>query len=138
MTELITKDKEAFEEVMRRFEMPKSDDNLIAKRDQAIEEATKEATRVPLEVVECSLEALRFAQTVAEKGNKNSITDAGVAALMAFAAMHGAAYNCKINLGGLGDKKFCADVQSRLEKALAEAEKINSQVKKTVNESFAA
>lgn len=129
LNELVETDKVAFEKVMEAFALPKSNDKLIAARDKAILESSKQATNVPLTVIEKSLQALKLAQTVAEKGNQNSITDAGVAALMAHAAVHGAAYNARVNLQGLADEKFIVSVNKRLGELIPEADKIAAKVR---------
>ncbi|MCH7877697.1 MAG: cyclodeaminase/cyclohydrolase family protein, partial [candidate division Zixibacteria bacterium] len=129
---LVIKDKEAFDAVMDAFALPKGNDKQISARNQAIAESSKSATHVPMEVVSASLEALRLARTVAEKGNANSITDAGVGALMARAAIEGAAYNARINLVGLEDEKFKKEINDRLSTILPEADKLALEVKELV------
>ncbi|MFQ5607169.1 MAG: glutamate formimidoyltransferase, partial [Candidatus Zixiibacteriota bacterium] len=132
LTDLITRDKEAFDSVMSSFSLPKSNDEQISARTRAIEESSKDATRVPLEVVETALKALRLAAVVAEKGNINSITDAGVGALMARAAMEGAAYNARVNLKDITDEAFKKETRDRLESMLPEADRLTGQVRKLV------
>lgn len=105
-TQLVEKDTLAFNKVMEAFALPKETDPQRALRNAAIEGATKEATLVPLEVMKHCIDAHALAQEVAEKGNKNSASDAGVSALMLFAACEGAALNVKINLGSLTDTEF--------------------------------
>lgn len=105
-TELIDKDAEAFNKVMEAYGLPKDTDPQKALRSAAIKEATKEATLVPLEVMKHCIDALALAQEVASKGNVNSISDAGVSALMLHAACEGAALNVKINLSALNDPEF--------------------------------
>jgi glutamate formiminotransferase/formiminotetrahydrofolate cyclodeaminase len=112
LTQLIDTDKEAFNKVMAAFKLPKGTDEDAAARTQAIEEANKGAAAVPLTVMKKSLEALRLAQVVAEKGNENSITDAGVAGLMGLAGIEGAAYNVRINLRSLADQEFAARMRT--------------------------
>ncbi len=105
-TVLIDKDTEAFNKVMEAFSLPKDDESQKALRDAAITAATKEATMVPLEVMKHCIDAMALAQNVAENGNKNSISDAGVSALMLHAACESAALNVRINLNGLSDTEF--------------------------------
>ncbi len=115
-TELIDRDTLAFNKVMEAFGLPKDTEPQKALRSVAITEATKEATLVPLEVMKHCIDALALAQTVALKGNPNSLSDAGVSALMLHAALEGAALNVRINLNGLNDPEFVGwkedDVQS--------------------------
>lgn len=105
LTQLIETDKEAFNKVMESFKLPQG-----TEQDKAIEEATKGAALVPLTVMKKSLEVMKLAKTIAEKGNKNSISDAGVAGLMAMAAVDGAWYNVRINLTSLADGDFVAGI----------------------------
>lgn len=105
-TQLVEKDTEAFNKVMEAFDLPKETDPQKALRAAAIREATKEATLVPLEVMKHCIDALALAQQVAASGNANSVSDAGVSAIMLHAAVEGAGLNVKINLRGLNDSEF--------------------------------
>jgi formiminotetrahydrofolate cyclodeaminase len=105
-TMLIEKDTEAFKKVMEAFSLPKDTEPQIALRRVATQEATKEATLVPLEVMKHCIDAMALAQEVAANGNPNSVSDAGVSALMLNAACEGAALNVKINLNSLADTDF--------------------------------
>ncbi|HEX9006763.1 MAG TPA: cyclodeaminase/cyclohydrolase family protein [Bacteroidota bacterium] len=105
-TQLIERDTLAFSKVMEAYGLPKDSDPQRALRTAAITEATKEAALVPLEVMKHCIDALALAQQVASKGNINSISDAGVSALMLHAACEGAALNVKINLAALSDSDF--------------------------------
>ncbi len=108
-------DTMAFNKVMDALKLPQKTDEQKEKKARAIEEATQEATLVPLGVLEKSIEALKLAKDIALKGNRNSLSDAGVAGLMAQAAAEGAYYNVKINLPGLED----ADFKSKTKKQAA-------------------
>lgn len=105
-TGLVERDTHAFNKVMEAFALPKETDPQKALRAAAIREATKEATLVPLEVMKHCIDALALAQTVAAKGNANSVSDAGVSAIMLHAALEGAALNVRINLKNLNDPDF--------------------------------
>jgi len=105
-TLLIDKDTLAFNKVMEAYGLPKETEPQKALRSAAIREATKEATLVPLEVMKHCIDALALAQEVASRGNANSISDAGVGALMLHAACEGAALNVRINLNSLDDSDF--------------------------------
>ena len=117
----VDRDTDAFNRVMDAMRLPKKTDEEKAARASAIEEATKGATLVPLEVLRRTLEAAEIARVVVLKGNKNSISDAGVAALAARTAAEGAYLNVLINLSGIEDESFKKET-------LAEAEKIRSDV----------
>ncbi len=105
-TELIERDTQAFNKVMEAFALPKDTEPQKALRNAAVKEATKEATLVPLEVMKHCIDALALAQEVASKGNTNSVSDAGVSALMLNAACEAAALNVRINLNALNDADF--------------------------------
>jgi len=99
-------DTEAFNNLMEAFRLKKKTEEQKKESEQAIEEATKEATLIPFEVLKKSVEALELAKQVALKGNRNSLSDAGVAGLAAQTAAEGAYYNIKINLPNIQDEKF--------------------------------
>jgi formiminotetrahydrofolate cyclodeaminase len=105
-TALVDKDTAAFTKVMDAYSLPKDSDPQRALRRAAISAATKEATLVPLEVMKHCIDGLALAQQVASKGNANSVSDAGVSALMLHAACESAALNVQINLNGLADTEF--------------------------------
>ncbi len=119
LQEMIQCDSEAFDGLMTARRMPKDFENEIQKRNEAIFESTKKAALVPLETAELSMKTMEFSKTIAEKGNANSVSDAGVAALMAKAAIEGALYNVKINISGFEDQTFVDDMQAKV-KALQE------------------
>jgi glutamate formiminotransferase/formiminotetrahydrofolate cyclodeaminase len=89
-----------------------------AARDAAVREATKRATEVPLGVLERTVRAAELAGEAVERGNRNSLSDAGVAALAARACAEGAYYNVLINLAGLDDAEWAAAARERAGKAL--------------------
>jgi glutamate formiminotransferase/formiminotetrahydrofolate cyclodeaminase len=102
----VDRDTEAFNAVMAGFRMPKGTPEQKAARDEAILDATKTATLVPFEVLEAVPRALELALAVASKGNKNSASDAGVAAAALRTAAEGAWLNVRINLGTMDDGEF--------------------------------
>ena len=106
----VDEDTAAFQEVMTAYALPKDTAEHQAARTAAIQSALKNATRIPLQVLTCCAEGIVYAQTVAVKGNKNSMSDAGVAVLMLRAAGEGAALNIKTNLDALEDKEFAGQV----------------------------
>jgi formiminotetrahydrofolate cyclodeaminase len=105
-TKLVDSDTEAFNKVMEAYGLPKETEDQKALRTAAIQEATKEAALVPLEVMKHVVDALSLTRAAAEKGNASSVSDAGVSALMCSAAAEGAALNVKINLNGIHDMDF--------------------------------
>jgi glutamate formiminotransferase / formiminotetrahydrofolate cyclodeaminase len=134
LTDLIVKDKEAFDRVMATFKLPKDTEEEVKKRAVQIEDATKGASLVPLKVAEKALEVLSLVKVVAEKGNVNSISDSGVAALMAKAGMEGAILNVRINLASLSDRDFVGKLTSEIENFKARGEALTQDILRTVDE----
>jgi len=116
LLEAVDRDTQAFNKVMEAFRLPKTTPEQAFEKERAVEEANKEATLVPLEVLEKAGEAVALARVAAAKGNKNSVSDAGVAGLTGQAAGEGAYYNVLINLAGIKDSQFVADVRRRAER----------------------
>jgi formiminotetrahydrofolate cyclodeaminase len=118
-TMLIIEDTQAFDQVMAAFSMPKETDEQRAARSETIQQATREAAIVPLKVMELCRSAMPLVKTVAEKGNPNSLSDAGVAALMLMAACEGAALNVKINVATLSDQYYVNETRARADAILS-------------------
>jgi len=129
----IDQDTDAFNNLMNAFRLPKKTDAQIAEKERAIKEATKEACLVPLDVMKNSLEVLKLAQVVAERGNENAASDAGVASLMARSAVEGAGLNVKINLPGIKDSEFIETMKSKVKDLIAEANHLQSKIIEMVN-----
>ena len=100
---LIDKDSAAYNEVFAYFKLPKTTDEENAARSAAIQEATKQAALVPLEVARKALDMMSVIADVARLGNRNAVTDACVAMMSARSAVLGALLNVRINLGSLKD-----------------------------------
>jgi len=115
LTKLIDEDTEAFNDVMKAFKMPKETEEQKKKRSQAIQAGYKIAANVPLKTAKTCASILDVAMVVAEKGNKNSITDAAVSALMAKAGVQSAILNVKINLGSIKDEQFVKETSKELD-----------------------
>lgn len=96
----------AFNKVMEAFRLPKGTEEQSREREAAVEDASKGAALVPLGVLAAAAELIGLAEAVARKGNRNSVSDAGVAGLTAQAAGEGAYYNVRINLPGIKDERF--------------------------------
>jgi len=116
--ELIDEDAASFEKVMAAFKMPKEEEGQQEERKRAIEEATIGAAEVPAETAAAALGALEAGRALAEYGAKSAVSDVACGALCLEAAARSAAYNIRINLGGIE----AADARERFEKALAEIE----------------
>lgn len=132
LTFLIEKDARSFDAVILAMKKPKYTEHEIAVREMAIEDATKVAASVPLEVMEKSIQIMQHLPIIAEKGNVNSVSDAGVANLMAKSAIEGASMNVRINLGSLKDKAFADDLRSKMNAVLQESNKLFEKTKTIV------
>jgi glutamate formiminotransferase / formiminotetrahydrofolate cyclodeaminase len=120
----IDEDSQAFNRIMAAYGMPKSNEAEMAERKNVIRDATKKAIEVPLKVMQLAHDSLEVIHSMAETGNPNSVSDAGVGALCARTAAEGAYLNVKINARDCEDKIF-------LEKVLKKAEiLVNSTRKK--------
>ncbi|UCH82724.1 MAG: glutamate formimidoyltransferase [Candidatus Latescibacterota bacterium] len=117
-------DSNAFDRVMEAMRLPKKTDEDKRHRLEMIELATKNAVEVPLSVLKRCSEAMGLVEIVAEKGNKNSISDAGVAALCLRSAASGAELNVLINLPGLSDKAYIAATR---QEATSLCERVNGR-----------
>jgi glutamate formiminotransferase/formiminotetrahydrofolate cyclodeaminase len=133
LLEAVDRDTRAFNKVMDAFRLPKTTPEQAEDKDRSIEAANKEATLVPLEVLEMSVEAVALAGQAAAKGNRNSVSDAGVAGLAGQAAGEGAYYNVLINLAGIKDQAFAA----RVKRDAARAKKSLDREAKAVKEILA-
>jgi glutamate formiminotransferase/formiminotetrahydrofolate cyclodeaminase len=138
LLKLIDEDTAAFDELMACFGLPKGSDEEKSARVQAIQVATKWAVEVPLEVMQVALDSMNVIRAMAEIGNPNSVSDAGVGALAARSAVLGAELNVKINCGSIEDNAF---VDSALQKARSIAEQaiqLESEILRKVDEKIAS
>jgi len=134
LKELVIRDAESYQKVVDSRKLTKNTDIEMKRRERAIQDATKQAASVPLEVMEKAFEVLKLAKIVAEKGNVNTVSDAGVAALLAKAAIEGAGYNVKINLSSISDQDFVNQTKERFDRITAESVSFAEGIKKTVEE----
>ncbi|MCY3749975.1 MAG: cyclodeaminase/cyclohydrolase family protein [Gammaproteobacteria bacterium] len=121
LTGMIQADIDVFDKVMAAYGMARETDTEKAARSGAIQAALKEATDVPLACAQLCADVIELCRPVAEKGNLNVISDAGVAVLAAHAALRSAALNVYINIGGIRDQEFVQDRRNKLEFVLSGA-----------------
>ncbi len=107
---LVDLDTVAFNKIMTSYELPKSTEEEKAARTQAIQDATKYAIEIPFQVMKAAYQSMEVIKAMAETGNPNSITDAGVAALCARTAVLGAFMNVKINASGYKDTNYTKEI----------------------------
>jgi len=115
---LLEEDVKAYTGYSQAAKMPRSTDEEKAVRQKVMQAALKVATDVPLTIAEAAVEVMDLCMPAAEKGNKWAVSDAGVAVLMAEAALRSAALNVLINLGTLKDEEFVADRRAKLDSLL--------------------
>jgi glutamate formiminotransferase/formiminotetrahydrofolate cyclodeaminase len=133
LLDMVDEDTNSFNAIMAAFRLPKGSDAEKAARKEAIQAATKYAIEVPFKVMELAMASFEIVKAMAEVGNPNSVTDAGVGALCARAAVHGAFMNVKINCGDLEDKAFVADILAKGEALIAEADALEQEVTRLVH-----
>lgn len=129
---LVDEDTRAFNLIMEAYGLPKGNDAEKSARKSAIQDATKFAIDIPQQVAEAALEALQVIRAMAEQGNPNSVTDAGVGALCARSAVLGAVMNMRINAVDIDDRAWVEERLARAEAMEAEAQEIEDDVRLTV------
>jgi glutamate formiminotransferase / formiminotetrahydrofolate cyclodeaminase len=132
----VDEDTEAFNGVMAAMRMPKATPAQQLARGEALEVGYRSAARVPLQTANACLDALRLSGFVAARGNTNSASDAGVAALVARAGVEGAVLNVLINLGSVKDQAFRDECVKDTENLVLEATALCEQIVAKVRESF--
>jgi glutamate formiminotransferase/formiminotetrahydrofolate cyclodeaminase len=128
----VDQDTRAFNKVMSAFKLKKKTDEQKEERQKAIETATKEATQVPCDVLKDCVNVLELAKKVASDGNKNSISDAGVAGLTAQAGAEGAYYNVMINLPDIQDEEFKVQMETEVSRLRKKAVLLGKEIKEIV------
>jgi formiminotetrahydrofolate cyclodeaminase len=114
MLALVDADTVAYQNVMAAYRLPKGDAEQQAARKSAVQEALLHAADIPLAAAEAAVQILNLAALASQHGNKNAASDAAVSALLAHAALHGAARNVRINLEMIDNKEFGAAAELRL------------------------
>ena len=130
---LVDADTKAFNQIMTAISLPKGTDEEKKVRASAIQDATKNAIEVPFKVMQLSYDSMEVIRAMAEKGNPNSVSDAGVGALCARTAVIGAFMNVRINAGGCEDKLFVEDVLKRGKEIEEKAKRSEMEILDIVN-----
>ena len=132
LLKLVDEDTASFNAIMDAFGLPKNTDQEKKQRSAAIQAATQQAIEVPFEVMQTAFRSMEVIQAMAEIGNPNSVSDAGVGALCARTAVYGAYLNVRINAGGLADKAFAEAIRNKAEKLLQETLAKEAEILKLV------
>lgn len=130
---LVDEDTEAFNRIMAVFAMPKTTEEEKAARSAALQSATLYATQVPLKTMKAALRVFEIVKAMAEIGNPNSVSDAGVGALAARSAVLGAQLNVKINAAGLKDRATADALTSEAQAIAEQAVALEKEVLDIVN-----
>lgn len=133
LLKMVDEDTNAFNKIMNAFGMPKNSEEEKKLRSKAIQEATKYATEIPFRVMQLCYDSMEVIKAMAEIGNPNSVSDAGVGALCARTAVMGAYLNVKINAAGLADKEFAQKIVSDGKLIEEKAQALESEILKVVN-----
>ncbi len=134
LMELLEADVAAYSEVAKAMKMPRETEEQKAARTEALQKALKHATEVPLKVAEACVKVMELCRPVAEKGNVNAVSDAGVGVVLAEAGLRSAALNVLINLGWIKDETFVAEKRAQLDKLLEGKMELKEEVYKLVVE----
>ena len=110
LVKLVDADTKAFNQIMQAFGLPKGNEEEKKVRTKAIQDATKYAIDIPFKVMETAFASLEVIKAMAETGNPNSVSDAGVGALCVRSAVMGAFMNVRINAAGYDDKEYVAEI----------------------------
>src|SRR6187551_305373 len=130
---LVDADTKAFNGIMNAMSLPKGTDEEKALRKQAMNEATKVAIEVPFQVMKLSYDSMEVIKAMAEVGNPNSVSDAGVGALCARSAVMGAFMNVRINAANFEDKIFVNDVVAKGREIERQAIALEQEILEIVN-----
>ena len=131
---LVDEDTNAFNKVMDANRLSATNDEEQSAKNQAIEIANKYAIEIPMETAKKCFRVIELADTLVEKGNPNSVSDAGVAAEVALAGVSGACMNVLINLTSVEDESYCDDTKNKVEDIMEKAESLQKVVfEKTMN-----
>jgi methenyltetrahydrofolate cyclohydrolase len=134
---LVDEDAAAFDRVMASFRLPKETEEQKQARSLQIQAGYRGAVEPPLAVCRHALGVLALAARVAELGNPNAVSDAGVAALLGASALEGAAFNVEINLGSIKDEAYRAASTEAVQTARAEGAALRDEALAKVREALA-
>ncbi|MFN2364602.1 MAG: cyclodeaminase/cyclohydrolase family protein [Halarsenatibacteraceae bacterium] len=129
---LMDKDSDSFNKVMKAFKMSKETESEKEKRKESIQAGLKEASLTPLDTMKLAYKLIEVSIKVARHGNKNAVTDAGVAGYMAFSALQGGYYNVIINTASIKDEKFVDNIEKEAKQMLTESKDFLEELNETV------
>ena len=125
-------DADMYSLVLQAYKLPNTTEEEAERRNQAIEEAGKEAVIASLKVTGACVRIMKLAYTTVVEGNQMMVTDGSASALLARACQRVAAYNVRINLRGVTDRSAAAEAEQLLERHLSEGEELQDRVLREV------
>ena len=128
LTRLVDEDAKAFEPLSKAYGMPKETEEQKKLKEQVMETALREACRVPLEIMEVSIEVMELLQLLEEKGSRLAVSDAGVGILFAKTSLEGASLNVFINTRLMKDRKYAEELNQRADAWIARGRTLEQQV----------
>jgi glutamate formiminotransferase/formiminotetrahydrofolate cyclodeaminase len=134
LIKLVDADTAAFNKIMTAFGLPKGTDEEKSNRKMAIQEATKFAIEIPFKVMQLTFESMTLIKAMADIGNPNSVSDAGVGALCARSAVMGAFMNVRINASGYDDKAYVTDIIAKGKDIETKTIALETEILKIVND----
>lgn len=136
LEELIDKDTEAYNLVMAAYKLPKETEEEKLLRKETIEKNLKLAIDTPMSICQISEKALILLKSILKNGNKNAITDLGVAAILLYSGIEGGVLNVKVNLGGLSDEIFKKETLEELDRVIKKSRIERDEIMEVVNKSL--
>lgn len=133
LEELIDKDTEAYNLVMAAYKLPKETEEEKLLRKETIEKNLKLAIDTPMSICQISEKALILLKSILKNGNKNAITDLGVAAILLYSGIEGGVLNVKVNLGGLSDEIFKKETLEELDRVIKKSRIERDEIMEVVN-----
>jgi glutamate formiminotransferase/formiminotetrahydrofolate cyclodeaminase len=130
-------DTKAFDDVMKARRLPSNNEQEKQARGHAMQAGLKKAVLIPLETASLSLKAIQMAETAAQYGNPNTLSDAGTGAQIAFAGLKGGIYNVLINLKDIEDKQFSSQVRQQCTELLEKAKTTLGRIEKLLEQKLA-
>ena len=129
---LVDRDADAYDGVMAAIRMPKETEREKAARKEAMGRANLFATETPMATAEGCVTLLGLAGALVGRSNTNALSDAGTAAMLAYAGLRGGAMNVRINLSGIGDAGHAAKARERVQRIEVEGEKLREEILRAI------
>ncbi len=134
----VSEDSMAYEKVMVAYRLPRGNEEEKERRSARIQEMLKRAAEIPLGTAHACVKILELCLQVVKEGSPSAVTDGGVAALLAHAAMEGAVLNVRVNLSGLRDKAFAEEMEGRAKALSQRGGELREQILAIVNKGISS